>query len=151
LMHILHALEQTQPGGETALGPIWHDVAGQVRRRGMVVILSDCFEEIGALTRALRHLRHKKHEVLLFHILAPEEIEFPFTRWTQFRNLEVLGDRMLADPQRLRRDYLKNFRTFCDELRARARGMNVDYHLLRTDEPAERALGLYLTTRQRRK
>jgi uncharacterized protein (DUF58 family) len=151
LLHLLHTLDQTKPGGETSLAPIWHDVAGQIRRRGMVVILSDCFDEIGPLTRALRHLRHKKHEVLLFHLLAPEEIEFPFTRWTQFRNLEVRNDRQLVDPQRLRRDYLKNFEKFCTELRAQARSMNVDYHLLRTDEPAEHALGWYLTARQNRK
>src|SRR5262245_6238519 len=145
LLHLLHTLDQTRPGGETSLAPIWHDVAGQIRRRGMVVILSDCFDEVGPLVRALRHLWHKKHEVILFHVLAPEEIEFPFSRWTQFRNLEVGGNRLLVDPQRLRREYLQNFESFCSQLRSQAGSMQVDYHLLRTDEPAEKALGVYLT------
>jgi uncharacterized protein (DUF58 family) len=151
LIHLLHALDQTKPGGETALAPIWHDVAGQIRRRGLIVILSDCFDEIGSLTRALRHLRHQKHEILLFHVLAPEEMEFPFKKWTQFRNLEVARDRMLVDPLRLRKEYLDNFNKFRDELQTQARNMNVDYHLLRTDQPAEQALGLYLTARKGRR
>jgi uncharacterized protein (DUF58 family) len=151
LLQLLHTLDQTKPGSETALAPIWHDVAGQIRRRGLVVILSDCFDQMTPLVRALRHLRHRKHEVLLFHILAPEEIEFPFTRWTQFRSLETRGDKRLVDPQRLRREYLQNFEKFCTELRAQAGAMQVDYHRLRTDEPADRALGVYLTKRQQRR
>jgi hypothetical protein len=96
------------------------------------------------------HFRHQRHEVLLFHILAPEEIEFPFKKWTQFRNLEVRADKLLVDPQRLRKEYLKNFETFCKQLRDQAGGMQIDYHLMRTDEPVDRALGVYLTKRQSR-
>src|SRR5437763_1559915 len=70
LLRLLQTLEQTEPGGETSLAPLWHDLAPQFKRRGMVVILSDCFEPIGPLLRALRHFRHRRHEVLLFHILA---------------------------------------------------------------------------------
>src|SRR5262245_53930908 len=77
LMHLIHTLDQARPGGETSLAPLWHELAGQIKRRGMVVILSDCFDEVGPLLHALRRFRHGRHEVLLFHILAPEEIEFP--------------------------------------------------------------------------
>src|SRR5437660_1683880 len=112
----LNTLEKTQPGGETSMAPIWHNLAGQIKRRGMVVILSDCFDQLGPLMQALRHFRHGQHEVLLFHILAPEEIEFPFRKWTQFRNLEVARHKLLVDPQRLRREYLQNFQTFCKQL-----------------------------------
>jgi uncharacterized protein (DUF58 family) len=151
LLQVLSALEQTRPGGETALAPLWHQVAEQVKRRGLIVILSDCFEQIGPLLRALQHFRHRRHEVLLFHILAPEEIEFPFTKWTQFRNLEASGHKLLVDPRRLRKEYLQNFQNFCRELRDAAGRAQVDYHLLRTDEPVDRALGLYLTKRQHRR
>src|SRR5690606_34191795 len=123
----------------------------QFSRRGMVVILSDCFDQVPALLRALRHFRHRRHEVLLFHILAPEEIEFPFKKWTQFRNLEVSGHRLLVDPQRLRKEYRLNFEKFCKELRDSAGQARVDYHMIRTDEPIDRALGIYLTRRQRRR
>jgi uncharacterized protein (DUF58 family) len=151
LLQLLHTLEQTQAGGETSMAPLWHELAGQLRRRGMVIILSDCFDQLGPLLNALRHFRHRRHEVLLFHVLAPEEIEFPFKKWTQFRNLEVPGHRLLVDPQRLRKEYLASFQKFCAELRAQAGLMEVDYHLMRTDEPVEKALGIYLTKRQARK
>ena len=68
------------------------------KRRGMVIILSDCFDQIDPLMKALQHLRHRKHEVLLLHVLAPEEIEFPFKRLTQFRNLESREQKLLVDP-----------------------------------------------------
>jgi uncharacterized protein (DUF58 family) len=151
LLHLLHTLQETRPGGETSLAPIWHDLTAQLKRRGLIVILSDCFDQIGPLARALRHFRHQRHEVLLFHILSPEEMEFPFKKWTQFRNLEVAGHKLLVDPQRLRREYLKNFQSFCSELRAQASAMQIDYHLMRTDEPVEKALGIYLTKRQSRR
>jgi hypothetical protein len=97
---------------------------------------------------ALRHLRHCRHEVLLFHILAPEEIDFPFNKLTQFRNLEVGSNRLLVDPGRLRLEYQKNFEKFRAELRTVCNRSQVDYHLITTDQPIERALGIYLTRRQ---
>jgi uncharacterized protein (DUF58 family) len=151
LLTLLRALEETQPGGETGLAPLWHQLAQKFKKRGLVVILSDCFEQIMPLLRALQHFRHRRHEVLLFHILAPEEIEFPFKKWTQFRDLEVAGRRLLVDPQRLRKEYRENFARFCKELRDAAGRAQVDYHLMRTDEPVDRALGIYLSKRQRRR
>jgi uncharacterized protein (DUF58 family) len=151
LLHLLRVLEGTEPGGETSLAPLWHELAGQLKRRGMVIILSDCFDALGPLMRALRHFRHRRHEVILFHILAPEEIEFPFRKWTQFRNLESLGHKLLVDPRRLRQEYLENFNHFCAQLRRQAGQMQIDYHQMRTDEPVDRALGVYLTKRQTRR
>ena len=151
LLQVLQALEQSQPGGETALAPLWHQVAEQLKQRGLVIILSDCFEKVDALLRALQHLRHKRHEVLLFHVLAPEEMEFPFKKWTQFRNLEARDQKLLVDPLRLRKQYQENFTAFCKQLREQVGQMQIDYHPMRTDEPVERALGVYLTKRQTRK
>jgi uncharacterized protein (DUF58 family) len=151
LLHILHALEETQPGGETGMAPLWHELADQLKQRGMLIILSDCFEQIAPLVRALQHFRHRRHEIILFHILAPEELEFPFKKWTQFRNLEVRDNKLLVDPNRLRKQYLQNFGAFCQDLRDQAGRMQIDYHLMRTDDPVDRALGIYLTKRQTRK
>jgi len=151
LLRLLRALEETKPEGESAMAPLWHELAGQFQRRGLIVILSDCFDALGPLTRALRHFRHRRHEVLLFHILAPEEIEFPFKKWTRFRNLEAIHHKLLVDPRQLRKEYLRNFQAFCQELRDQAGQMQIDYHLMRTDEPVEQALGIYLTKRQSRR
>src|SRR5205807_2889090 len=138
LLRVLRALEFTQPGGETALAPIWDQLAIRIKQRGLVVILSDCFGEVRPLLRALQHFRHRRHEVLLFHILAPEEIEFPFSRLTQFRNLELPADKLLVDPYRLRSEYLKNVQEFRVRLEEKCGHMKIDYHLIRTDEPDER-------------
>jgi uncharacterized protein (DUF58 family) len=150
LLQLLRVLQNTKPEGETSMAPLWHTMAEQITRRGMVIILSDCFDKLPELVKAIQHFRHRRHEVLLFHVLAPEEIEFPFKKWTQFRDLEVTGNKLLVDPQRLRKEYRKNFEEFCTLLRQQAGKAQVDYHMLRTDEPVDRALGIYLTTRQSR-
>jgi uncharacterized protein (DUF58 family) len=150
LPRLLALLEQARPGGETGLAQIWQEVAGRVSRKGLVIILSDCFDQLAPLLLALRKLRHRRHDVILLHILAPEEVEFPFHKMTQFRNLERAGEKLLLDPAQLRQEYLRNFNAFCQELRTQAGDMRVDYHLLRTDDPVERALGAYLAKRQAR-
>jgi uncharacterized protein (DUF58 family) len=148
LLRVLTALEETQPGGETAMAPLWHELAGHhLKRRGMIIILSDFFDQLEPLVRALQHLRHRNHEVMLLHVLAPEELEFPYKRLTQFRSLEA-DNKVLVDARRLRDDYLKNFEQFRRELRERAGRLRVDYHLMRTDQPVDRALGIYLSRRQ---
>jgi uncharacterized protein (DUF58 family) len=150
LLQVLTTLENTAPGGETAMAPLWHDLAGHhLKRRGMVFILSDFFDQMDPLIKALQHIRHRNHEVVLLHVLAPEELDFPFKRLTQFRNLENREQKVLVDTRRLRDDYLKNMDCFRTELRERAGKLHIDYHLLRTDEPVDRALGIYLSRRQR--
>jgi uncharacterized protein (DUF58 family) len=150
LLRVLTTLEKTLPGGETAMAPLWHELAGHhLKRRGMVLILSDFFDQLDPLMKALRHLRHRNHEVVLLQVLAPEELDFPFKRLTQFRNLEGRDHKVLVDTRRLRDDYLKNFERFRTDLKERAGRLHVDYHLLRTDQPVDRALGIYLSRRQR--
>jgi uncharacterized protein (DUF58 family) len=150
LLQVLTTLEKTQPGGETAMAPLWHELAGHhLKRRGMVIILSDFFDRLDDLVKALQHLRHRHHEVMLLHILAPEELDFPYKRLTQFRNLELTADKVLVDARLLRDDYLANFERFRTELKDRAGKLRVDYHVMRTDEPVDRALGIYLSRRQR--
>jgi uncharacterized protein (DUF58 family) len=149
LLQVLTTLEKTEPGGETALSPLLHELAGHhLKRRGLVFILSDFFDQVDSLMKGLQHLRHRNHEVVLLHVLAPEELEFPYKRLTQFRNLELRDSKVLVDTRRLREDYLRNFENFRNELKQRAGKLHVDYHLLRTDDPVDRALGIYLSRRQ---
>jgi uncharacterized protein (DUF58 family) len=148
LLTVLKTLEATEPAGETALAPIWHEIAGQhLKRRGMVIILSDCFDQAADLGRALQHLRFRNHEVLLFHILAPEELDFPFKQPTKFRSLEVPGHEIVTDTRRLREEYLKNFEEYRLALKRKVEDLRIDYLMLRTDDPVDRALGAYLARR----
>ena len=143
-------LEATKIGGETALGGILHSLADRIRRRGLVIILSDGFDELENLVSALKHLRHRHHEVLFFHILAPEEEEFPFKSPMQLRNLERDDHRVRVDPLALRAAYLERFQAFCRSLKERVRAMGVDYHRASTGEPVEKTLLDYLAARSRR-
>jgi uncharacterized protein (DUF58 family) len=143
-------LEATNPGGETALGGILHSLAERIARRGLVIILSDGFDDLDNLVSALKHLRHRHHEVLFFQILAPEEEEFPFTRALELRNLERPDHRLRVDPIALRAAYLERFRGFCEGLKEQVRAMRADYHRASTGEPVEKILLDYLSRRSRR-
>jgi uncharacterized protein (DUF58 family) len=147
---LCRALEEAQVGGEMPLSPILHALAERIRRRGLVIILSDGFDRLDDLTSALHHLRHRQHEVLFFHILAPEEEDFPFRRPARFRNLERVGHELRVDPGAFRAIYLEQFRAFCRTLRERTLEMEADYCRVSTSVPPERTLLDYLASRSRR-
>jgi uncharacterized protein (DUF58 family) len=143
-------LSEACVGGETPLSGIVHGLAERIRRRGLVIVLSDGFDAIDELTNALRHLRHHRHEVLFFHVLAPEEEEFPFRRPTRFRNLERRDHTVLVDPAAVRAAYLEKFNAFCTLLRERVAAMGADYHKASTAVPHDRTLLDYLAARSHR-
>jgi len=141
------ALEDTKIGGEAPLSGILHTLAERIWRRGLVVIVSDGFDQLDELTSALRHLRHRRHEVLFLHVLAPEEEEFPFRRPSRFRDLEHTSNLLRVDPVALRATYLERFRAFCDGLKDQCRAMDIDYHKASTAESVETTLLNYLAAR----
>ena len=148
LFHILRQLEATETGGETSLGATWDRIASQhLKRRGLVILISDGLDQLEPLQRALRHLHHARHDVMLFQILTPEELEFPFENPAKFRSLETAGHEVIVDARRLREEYLKNFEEHRRSLRRSLSDLHFDYTLLRTDEPVDRALGAYLARR----
>lgn len=144
---VCQALEKAEVGGEAPLSGILHTLAERIRRRGLVIILSDGFDDLKALSHALRHLRHRRHEVLFLQVLAPEEEEFPFRRPSQFRNLERSSHALRIDPAALRATYLKRFRDHCEGLKEQLLGMDADYHRASTANPPERTLLDYLAAR----
>jgi uncharacterized protein (DUF58 family) len=151
LLGVLRTLENTQPGGESDLAPIWDSLSGRyLPRRGMVMLISDAFDDAARLGRAVRHLRHRGHDVMLFHVLAPEEIDFPFTKATKFNDLERPGEVVPTDARSLRAEYIRNFESWRAELRKAMEDVRAEYVLLRTDEPVDRALGAYLAKRAKR-
>jgi uncharacterized protein (DUF58 family) len=144
------SLEQSRVGGEAPLSGLLHALAGRIKRRGLIVILSDGFDKLDDLTAALRHLRHRHHEVLFLQVLAPEEEEFPFRRPSKFRNLENADKTLRVNPSALRAAYLAKFEGFCRELKEAVRGMDADYHRVSTALTHERTLLDYLATRSGR-
>ncbi len=147
---LCRALERANVGGDAPLAALLHALAGRIKRRGLVVVLSDGFDRPGELLTALRHLRHRRHEVLFLHVLAPEEEEFPFARPGKFRNLESLGQSLRVNPRAIRAAYLERFGAFCRDLAEGVRGMGADYHKVSTGRPVDQVLLDYLASRSGR-
>ena len=147
---LVTALESTKAGGETSLAANLAKLALRIKRRGLVVLCSDCFDEVEPLLNVLHRLRLRGHEVLLFHIMAPEELAFPFRRWSRFDCLEVDGKRVHIDPAAARKGYLRSVGRFLEELRQGCGRIECDYVPLTTDQPLGEALALYLGRRAAR-
>lgn len=149
LKQLLHVMDHAEAVRKTRVGPIFHDLAERLKRRGLVVILSDLFDDVPTMLAGLQHFRHRRHEVVLFHVLDPAELEFPFRQTTLFRGLEQLPD-VLTDPRALRQAYLGEFGKFLQAVRKGCRAQHVDYVQLRTDQSIEIALSGYLASRMNR-
>lgn len=149
LSQLCALLDRAEPRGESAIGPILHELAERFKRRGLVIILSDFFDDPDAVQLGLKHFRHRRHDVLLLQIIDPAEQDFPFAEPTLFRGLEHWPDQM-TDPRALRTAYQTEFADFLRSLQGGARDLRMDYQLLRTDQPLEKALSLVLSQRLRR-
>ena len=148
---ITRSLTDWQPGDETSLASVFAQIIPLLKRRSLVILISDFFDSLEPLTEALKQFQHARHEVILFQIVAPEEEDFPFTKPTQFRSLERDRHRVLVDPHRLRQTYLEQYHKFIDRLTRTCGNAGVDYLKLTTNEPYHTALGHYLDSRARRK
>ena len=147
---ILQELDRTTPGEETDIAPIFHDIAERVHRRGLVIVISDLFGEPDEVLSALQHFRYRKHEVILLHVMADEELAFPFGKWTDFRDLEVAGHHLQLDPRSIRAEYLDRVRDFVRRLEMGCGRMKIDYVPMRTSQGFDVALSNYIATRQSR-
>jgi len=148
LRPLLFLLDRLTPGGATNFTSSLHTLAERMTRRGLVIILSDLLDEPDRIAQAIHHFRHSQHEVLVFHVLDPQEVSFDFQREAVYVDLET-GERVTTRPQELRSDYRARvgewkakLRQFCLEKRA-------EYVPLTTDQPYDRALLEYLSKRSR--
>jgi len=146
LKQLLHVMEQSKPERKTATGPIFHELAERLKKRGLVIVLSDLFDDVDSMIAGLKHLRHRRHEVIVFHVLDPAELEFRFQQTTLFKGLEQLPD-VVVEPRALREAYLEEFGDFIRRLKRGCRTHRIDYVPLRTDQSLEVALSSYLGSR----
>jgi uncharacterized protein (DUF58 family) len=149
LKELFHLMDATPAGQKSDLGLIFHDLAERFKKRGIVVVLSDLFDDPAKIISGLRHFRHRRHEVIVFHILDPAEIDFPFRSTTLFKGLEGLPD-ILTEPHALRRAYQDELREFLGELKKGCQMVDIDYVPLRTDQTLDGALTSYLASRSMR-
>ncbi|MEZ6088352.1 MAG: DUF58 domain-containing protein [Pirellulaceae bacterium] len=151
LRAILAALQSAQAEGAGELSAqIQHCIARQ-RRRGVFVLLSDCFGDLRELATALRIVRARGHDVVVMHVLAPEELTFDFRRWSAFESLENSPQRIHLDPPTVRQQYLQRVRAFVAELEDLIVGLGGDYVRLTTATDLGDALGWFLRNRMARR
>lgn len=149
LQRVWKTLEELEPGGTTDVTRNLRYLAARVRRRGLLILISDLLDRPERVITGLSHFRHKKFEAIAFHILDPAEVEFPFQGNTVFRDME--SRRWVETSARAVRDtYLDLFNSFLETVRGGCRQTGVDYQLIRTDIPIERALLQYLSLRLKR-
>ncbi len=148
LKQLIHVMDQTPATGETAMGPIFHDLAERIKKRGLVIIASDLFDDLDSLMMGLKHFRHRRHDVSLLQVIDPAEQDFPFEDLTLFKGLEGLPEQM-TEPRSLRRAYQTEFERFLRQTRSACRDMQMEHVLLRTDTPLDVALSTFLQGRMR--
>lgn len=147
LHHVLETLVKTEPGKDTSIAPVLESLAQRLKRRGLVILISDFFDDPVALLKAIGVLRKKGHEIIAMQLWDRDELEFPFGQWARFENLEKEEDALLLDPATIRLRYLEVLKNFQEQLKDGFRKHQVDYLTLPTDEPHAAALRSYLALR----
>ena len=145
VMSRLAAFEPTQ---QTGIASVLHDIANQLRRKGIVIVISDFFDDEAKVLEGIQHLRFGGHEVVCFHVMDPYELEFPFTGLVEFEGLESIP-KILTRPAELRKSYLKEVGAFQQRLREGCEKNQCHYVLVNTKEPLHEVLSGYLAFRLR--
>jgi len=141
-------LEETEPQGKSQVGKMLHDLAAQIRKRSVVLVLSDLLDDPAEVMRGLAHLRHQKHEVILFHILDPMELRFETRGLLEIRDLET-GGKLQLEADLIRTAYQERVQKFTQEYRRFAASQRIDYQLVDTSVPYDTFLMRYLNTRSK--
>lgn len=146
---LLETMVKTEPGKDTSLAPVLESLAQRLKRRGLVILISDFFDDPAALLRSIGVLRKKGHEIIAVQLWDRDEIDFPFGNWARFENLENDDDFLLLDPATIRQRYIEAQQNFAEQLKEGFRKHQVDYLSLPTDESHSAALRSYLALRMR--
>ena len=146
LQPLLSELEKCEPGHDTNVGFVLHNLAERIKRRGLIILISDLLDEPAHVISGLRHFRHNKNEVLVFHVLDPKELNFDFQGDVLFEDLET-SERIRTFPWYIKRDYQKKVREFIAYLKSQCREDQIDYQLIETDTTLDLALMEYLIKR----
>jgi uncharacterized protein (DUF58 family) len=146
LADISRELENVDPQPRTAIAEILHEFAGRMTRRGMVMVFSDLLDNTDDFIKGINHLRFRGHNVTVFHILDPQEIEFPLNGVWRFEGLEDDGE-LVTQPARIRQAYLEELEKFIRKVRDACIRSEADYVLCNTAEPIESIVSSYLLQR----
>jgi len=145
---LLKTLGTLVPQGRTRLGPALHELAERIKRRGLIILCSDLMDLPAEVLSGLQHFRHRHHEVIVFHILDPDETDFPYTDTATFVDMES-GERLTTEPWEIARRYRERLAAWSEQYQRNCRERRIDYVRLDTRTPFDRALLAYLEKRAR--
>ena len=145
---LLNVLDAPKPGNDTKIESVLHQMAERINKRGLVIIISDLLDEPKNVLKGLKHFRHMKQEVILFHILDRNELEFEFENRTKFVDMES-GEEITTDPWHIKNDYKNLILDLQKYYKRNCRLNKIDYVPLYTDDSLDKGLSEYFNKRQR--
>ena len=148
LHQLLQLFANLKTASTTDLALPLHEMAERIKRRGLVIIISDLFDEPQRIISGIKHFRHRNHEVILFQILDPREKDFGFSGEAVFEDMET-GEKITTLPWQIRKDYMKQFDKTVSLIGSECRQARVDYHILDSSTPFDKALYAFLAKRER--
>ncbi len=143
---IIETIEGTKPGGETSLSGVLFELAQRIKRRGLVIVISDLFDSPELVLKSLRSFRYRKHELIVFQVLDPKEYRFPFYETAIFQDLET-DEELVIQPDSIRESYQKKFSNFLENYKKKMLEARIDYQLMSIDTPYDQALFTFLQKR----
>jgi uncharacterized protein (DUF58 family) len=148
LHNMLKRLQEMEPASTTRTAETLHQIAASIHKRALIILISDLLDNENGVTLALAHFRKRLHDVIVFHVLDPAEIDLSLKQGYDFEDLET-GERILVDPRAVAKDYQKVFGAFLEHYRTTCEGMKVDYRLVRTNQQVDSYVRAYLEERRR--
>jgi uncharacterized protein (DUF58 family) len=148
LPNILHVIDRSEPGAVTEFRKPLRYLAEILNRRGMIILISDLYDEVSNIMASLKQLKSKGNDIIVFHVMDDYELRFPFDQWAQFEDLET-GKKLHVIPEYLREQYLKIVNDHMSQLRKEMSANAIDYTLIDTSKPLDQALFDYMAARSR--
>tara|TARA_B100000401_G_scaffold315135_1_gene217614 strand:- start:641 stop:1540 length:900 start_codon:yes stop_codon:yes gene_type:complete len=148
LNYLLNVLHSSKVKGDTKISPILHSLAESIKKRGLIILISDLLDDPNEVINGLRHFRHKGHEVIIFHVLDDNEINFNFNGATNFIDSED-GTNIKTDPRHIKKEYMRTFSEFCGVYKKECSQNNIDYIKVNTSDTLEKSLIDYLIKRSK--
>ncbi len=147
LNELLAVMEQAPSANKTAIGNTFQQLAQKLTRRGVVLVISDLFDEAKSVLNGLRHLRHRQHDLAVLQILDPAELSLPFDRPTLFHGLEGMSE-LTTQPRAIRTAYQAELENFHKQIKRGCLDNEIDYRLVSTDQSFDVALSAFLSSRR---
>lgn len=147
LDRVFTSLEKLKPGRKTAVADTFHKIADRIDKRGLIIVISDLYDDPSQILKAFQHFIYKKHQLMVIHLMDPAELEFPFDRVVSMVDMET-NEKVLVDPVSVKQEYLQQLGEYIERYKRECSSRRIEYRLTTTDTPYDRMLLDFLTQRK---